>query len=161
MVACACDPSTGGDRNRQIDPRGSLVRKPGLIYPFQVPVRDPAFENQGGCLLENGTWRWPLACTPMQHIHTCTYMNKYTPAHAHKNEFVLFKLVRIKRNDFFLLLLGIRDKLTGSLNCGYSHCNLLIVFSVDHIVFTESWFWLFPNLQAFMVMLTQCPLLGE
>ena len=50
-------PAQWGDRNRQIDPRGSLAGKPGLIYPCQVPMRDPVFENQGGCLLENGTLR--------------------------------------------------------------------------------------------------------
>lgn len=56
---------------------------------------------------------------------------------------------------------GICIKLIGSLNCGHSHCRLLMVFHVDHIVFRERWFWFFPNLQAFLVMLAQCPLFGE
>lgn len=56
---------------------------------------------------------------------------------------------------------GICIKLIGSLNCGHSHCGLLMVFHVDHIVFRESWFWFFPNLQAFTVMLARCPLFGE
>lgn len=56
---------------------------------------------------------------------------------------------------------GICIKLIGSLNCGHSHCGLLMVFHVDHIVFRERWFWFFPNLQAFLVMLAQCPLFGE
>lgn len=56
---------------------------------------------------------------------------------------------------------GICIKLIGSLNCGHSLCRLLMVFHVDHIVFRERWFWFFPNLQAFLVMLAQCPLFGE
>lgn len=132
-------------------------------WPY-LPVPSP---NERPCLwkprwIPPGEWhqRVTSGLHTYAHIHTCTHMNKYTPAHTHKNKFLLFKLVRIKRKDFFLLL-GIRDKLTGSLNCGHSHCNLLMVFCVEHIVFRESWFWFFPNLQAYTVMLAQCPLSGE
>lgn len=51
FVTCTCDPSTGGYRNRQIDPRSSLAGKCGLIHLCQVPVRDPVFENPGRYLL--------------------------------------------------------------------------------------------------------------
>lgn len=83
------------------------------------------------------------ACTSKP-TRTDTYLCIHTP-----NEFVLFKLVKTKR--FFFSLQKSLINLLVLLSCDHSYCCLLVAFYLA--TSRRRWFWLFPNLQAFTVIL--------